>query len=413
MEEYKETVKFNRGAEQSENTEEAGGELSRTEAAAESAEKSGRTETGIESSAPGDAETSKHSESKNTEGGDVYVYQNQADSRIEYTEVVGLDIPEEELFPDAEADAETEADHSLEKTEDGEAPPRDNKKNDTPQAASESDVSADNMKYGLPADHPEMGELKSRIEQRRKESRRKQRRFRTRFYIIVITVILLIAGFFFSISGVFTIDSIEIRGNSHYNTEEIINMAHASPGRNIIYNDGSDKIVGYLENNPYIKKASVTKKFPSTLVITVEERTERIAFRYDDDYLLMDEDGILLKKTRNEPTTTVVEGNIVNRIKLGEAIGTEDKELMKKTTDLIKAMIAADMYFVKIDMSDKKQVRAYIYETLVVRTEYEMLMENLKNGRLHQVVEKLFAEGIKRGTITFMDDGTASFMPII
>ncbi len=269
------------------------------------------------------------------------------------------------------------------------------------------------QEYGLPADHPEMGELRERIEERRRYSKRKQRRFRTRFYIIICSIFLIIAGFIFSMSGFFTVDSIEVQGNSHYTAEEIINMAHATAGRNILYNDGGDEMEEYLEQNPYIKKATVTRRLPSTLVIKVSERTERMAFKYDDDYLLMDENGILLKKTRNEPMVTIVEGNIVSKIKLGERIGTENDELMKQTTDLIKTMISSDMYFVRVDMSDTKQVRAYIYDTLVARADYDTLMENLKNDRLHQVVEKLFADGIKRGTITFTEDGMASFMPII
>ena len=51
--------------------------------------------------------------------------------------------------------------------------------------------------------------------------------------------------------------------------------------------------------------------------------------------------------------------------------------------------------------------------TAQAATDYDSLMTNLKNGRLHQVVEKLFEEGIRRGTITFNEDGSASFMPII
>jgi len=64
-------------------------------------------------------------------------------------------------------------------------------------------------------------------------------------------------------------------------------------------------------------------------------------------------------------------------------------------------------------MSTRRMVRAYIYDTLMVRTDYDTLMTNLNNGRLHLVVSRLFEDGIRRGTITFAEDGTASFMPII
>lgn len=267
--------------------------------------------------------------------------------------------------------------------------------------------------YGLPESHEELGELGERIAYRKAEKARKQKKFRTRFYVLSITLTVLIAGFILSLSGLFTVDSIEVQGNAHYSTEEIINMSHAVPGRNIIYHANKDEITSYLENNPYIKKAVVTRKLPSTLVITVTERSEKLAFKYDDDYLILDEDGILLKKTRNVPKVTLVEGNVVNRIKLGEVIGTEDDERLTDTLSLIKAASKADMYFVRVDMSTRRMVRAYIYDTLLVRTDYDTLMTNLNNGRLHLVVSRLFEDGIRRGTITFAEDGTASFMPII
>jgi len=216
-----------------------------------------------------------------------------------------------------------------------------------------------------------------------------------------------------SLSSIFTVDSIEVRGNKHYTAEEIINMGHAVPGRNLFYGLNKKETEEYLEQNPYIKSAKVSRKLPSTMVIKVTERKEKLAFRYDDDFLIMDGEGILLKKTRNTPKTTLIEGIVVNKIKLGEKVGAEDNERLDKALELIRATSAADLYFVKIDMENESKIKAYIYDTLAVKTDYDTLMANLENGRLHLVVEKLFDEGIERGTITFEEDGSASFMPAI
>ena len=155
----------------------------------------------------------------------------------------------------------------------------------------------------------------------------------------------------------------------------------------------------------------MTRKLPSTLVITVEERKALLAFKYDDDYLLLDEEGILLKKTRTEPKLTLVQGNIVSKIKLGERIGTENEDLLEDSLRLMRRMQSGDLYFVRVDMKHREDIRAYIYDTFVVRSEYETLMTAIKNGRLHKVIERLFAEGVRRGTIKLEDDGSASFQP--
>lgn len=265
-----------------------------------------------------------------------------------------------------------------------------------------------------PETDPETEAIKQKIRERKREKKRKEQRRRTLFWTILTTIVLVIAGFAFSLSGFFVVDSIEVRGNSHFTAEEIINIGHAVPGHNIIYNPGSKTIVDYLVQNPYIKYASVTRKLPSTLVINVEERAEAICFNYDDDFLIMDDEGILLKKTRTEPKITNVKGFVVTKIKLGDTVGTENPRMFSKLLRLIRTMNSADMYFVSIDMTKYEEdmsVKAYIYDKLVVKTDYELLITSLKNGRLHRIVEKLFEDDVKRGTITITGEGEASFEP--
>ena len=141
-----------------------------------------------------------------------------------------------------------------------------------------------NTNYGLPAGHPEMGELAQKQEARRLYKQQKKNRFRTRFYVLFTVIILGIGWFILSNSALFTIDAIVVQGNSHYTAEEIINMGHASPGRNIIYKANIKETKEFLENNPYIKHAEVRRRLPSTLVIKVTERQERLAFKSKDNH---------------------------------------------------------------------------------------------------------------------------------
>ncbi|MBR2539584.1 MAG: FtsQ-type POTRA domain-containing protein [Mogibacterium sp.] len=253
--------------------------------------------------------------------------------------------------------------------------------------------------------------IEKKIRKRKKanEARKKRNSFRIKMFLVIFVSLIFI--FIFTISSVFTVDAIEVRGNNHFTAEEIINIGHAVPGRNLIYDLQGAEIVEYLEQNPYIKSAEVTRKLPSTMVITVRERTQAFVFRYDDDFLVMDDEGMLLKKSRTQPKITVVTGLVVNKIKLGEKIGTQDKKLLQKTLNVIKSMKESDLYFVSLDMGEDDAVTAYIYDTLIVRGTTEELITNLENGRLHKVVEQLFSKKIRRGTISFGEDGTISFEP--
>lgn len=256
-------------------------------------------------------------------------------------------------------------------------------------------------------------EIAERIRLRKLEARSKDRRMKARFITIITLFVLAVVFLILSFTPVFTVDSIEVKGNSHYTSEEIISMGHAVPGKNIIYHSDRASIKEYLELNPYIKSAEVKRKLPSTLVIKVSERTQMMALRYDDDYLILDREGILLQKSRTKPKLTLIEGNVITRIKLGEPLGTKNEELITKSVNLMQAMADNDLYFVKVDMSDLHSVKAYVYDSLTVKTDYDKLIENINNGRLHMVLDKLFEDSIKRGTITFDDEGNASFMPNI
>ena len=264
-------------------------------------------------------------------------------------------------------------------------------------------------------DLDEIAEIREKILERKKEQVVRARNAKLRMIAAVVIIITAIAAFIFSLSGFFTVDSIEVKGNSHFTSEEIINIAHAAPGHNLIYDPGKKEITEYLEQNPYISMASVGRKLPSTLVITVKERSENFAFRYDDDYLIMDEDGILLRKSRTKPKLTLVSGMIVNKIKLGQVIGTEKQPVFEKLLELMKEVRKGDLYFVSIDISGmtggSNNVEAYIYDTLVVKTDYDTLLDAVKTDKLHRIVSKLIELGISRGTIRFNEGGSASYQP--
>ena len=407
QEDYQDTIVLNKEESEALEAEVAEAQAKAQEEAEAEAETETETEAEAETEIEGEAETEGEAEAETKE--------DSIPEDIEYTLLVH-EVPDLTVVLPKPEPAAAVLERAVGPGEDDETPEEADTEAEAEEEADEGEVPEEGKTetgYGLPEGHVEIGELNKRIAARRRYNERKKRRFRARFYIIAT---VLIMGAFFavlSVSSIFTVDSIEVRGNKHYTAEEIINMGHAVPGRNLFYGLNKKETEEYLKQNPYIKSARVSRKLPSTMVIKVTERKEKMAFRYDDDYLVMDGEGILLKKTRNVPKTTLIEGIVINKIKLGEKVGAENGDRLDKALELIKATSDADLYFVKIDMEKESKIKAYIYETLAVKTDYNTLMTNLENGRLHLVVEKLFSEGIERGTITFEEDGSASFMPAI
>ena len=247
------------------------------------------------------------------------------------------------------------------------------------------------------------------IEKRRMKRKRKLKMpgFFTRIFIILGVIIAVTA---FSLSSFFTVDTIDVQGNKYFTDEEISNMAHASTGQNIIYKLNKGNMLNYLEKNPYIEEARVYRKLPSTIVINVKERIQIAALTYGDQFLIIDNKGTLLRISKTKPKLTIITGFKVKKVKLGETIEVNSPDLFKELLSLLKSMEAGDVYFTKINITELF-ITANVYDSLVVKSKYKDLKDNIDKGRLHKVLDELFKRNIKRGTITISSDGYASFTP--
>lgn len=265
--------------------------------------------------------------------------------------------------------------------------------------------------YGLPDEEYYML-IDEKIRKRREERLEKKRRAKRRLIIRLSILAAIVGLIIFSFSSFFTITSIMVQGNNYFTADEIIAMSHAEPGSNIIYHPGIGEIESYLKENPYISDVNVKRVFPATLVIEVEEREQVAALVYDDDYLIISEEGILLRKTETEPKITLIEGVKVSKIELGEKIESTDERVLQNTLSLLNAMRKGDLYFKKIVMSDL-YVNAYIYDAFMCKGTEEYLEKAINSNRLHKIIEDLFSKNIKRGMITVNEDGYASFVPSV
>lgn len=265
-----------------------------------------------------------------------------------------------------------------------------------------------NEEIESPADRKTKSDIDD-IEKRRMKRKRKLKMpgFFTRIFIILGVIIAVTA---FSLSSFFTVDTIDVQGNKYFTDEEISNMAHASTGQNIIYKLNKGNMLNYLEKNPCIEEARVYRKLPSTIVINVKERIQIAALTYGDQFLIIDNKGTLLRITKTKPKLTIVTGFKVKKVKLGEPVEVNSPDLFKELLSLLKSMEAGDVYFTKINITELF-ITANVYDSLVVKSKYKDLKDNIDKGRLHKVLDELFKRNIKRGTITISSDGYASFTP--
>ena len=316
----------------------------------------------------------------------------------------GTDTPEN-FDNDGSDNNQSLEDTSLERETSDTGVSQNNGNEKTDEKASKSNV---NEEIESPADRKTKSDIDD-IEKRRMKRKRKLKMpgFFTRIFIILGVIIAVTA---FSLSSFFTVDTIDVQGNKYFTDEEISNMAHASTGQNIIYKLNKGNMLNYLEKNPYIEEARVYRKLPSTIVINVKERIQIAALTYGDQFLIIDNKGTLLRITKTKPKLTIVTGFKVKKVKLGEPVEVNSPDLFKELLSLLKSMEAGDVYFTKINITELF-ITANVYDSLVVKSKYKDLKDNIDKGRLHKVLDELFKRNIKRGTITISSDGYASFTP--
>lgn len=227
---------------------------------------------------------------------------------------------------------------------------------------------------------------------------------------IVAMVILL--AFFSTFTNLYTITSIEVEGNSYYTDDEIINISHAETGKNLIWNPGKREAARYLEKNPYIDEVHIRRRLPGTLVIKIEERRQIAAVVYGDEYIVIDINGTVLRRTKTKPKLTIVKGIKTNMISDGEMLGTDDKPAFQELLKLLEVMDEGKIFFVKIEVSEL-HTNAYVYDNLMCSGKTAVIIDFIQNNRLQKMIDKLFKRGIKRGKLTITEKGYASFTPVI
>lgn len=241
--------------------------------------------------------------------------------------------------------------------------------------------------------------------------RQKKVRKKKNYAVRVLVFLGCLGGIaLFLSSSFFSIQEIEVKGNHYYTDDEVITIADAKLGGNLFWGAGDSDIEDNLNKNPYFSEVKVKRKLPSTLVLEVEERGQIAAIVYGDKYVVIDKAGTVLRKSDVDPKLTLLTGLTISKLNVGESVGAEESNALDTTLKMLDTMQEGDIYFKKIDVS-RVVIRAYIYDTLVVKGTPKQMMKAIESGNLQKVVNNLFKNDTKRGTINLGDHNYMSFSP--
>ncbi len=239
----------------------------------------------------------------------------------------------------------------------------------------------------------------------------KSKKQKKNFFLILILIIFLIcAAFFFIIdSDVFSIHTVSVQNNNRFTQEEIIEMSGVVFGTNT-FKIKSEDIRRRIENDPYIKTAEIKRELPDGLIITIEERQDTACIHFLDHWIIIDEEGFVLKTVESNPKLSIVEGLIIDDFTIGEKLKVSNETFLNDTLSVIIETEKNDLFFKKINIEDNQLV-IYITDKLICKASTHVLKENM--NILRDILYDLHNKGIRRGVIRIQENGYYSYSPVV
>lgn len=169
--------------------------------------------------------------------------------------------------------------------------------------------------------------------------------------LIVLLIIILLS------SSLFNIKTIEVSGNKKLSNEKIISLSSLELYSHIL-RFNKRKTVENIKENAYIENAKVTRIYPNTVSIEVEEREARYMLQFADSYVYINNQGYMLEISNEKLDVPVLVGftTDLSNIKAGNRVDVED---LKKLNTVIKIYDSAQVnelneLITKIDISNSK-----------------------------------------------------------
>lgn len=191
-------------------------------------------------------------------------------------------------------------------------------------------------------------DIRARHIQRQKKRRKRRmflKAFLTAAFLFVLVAVLLF------LTPWFNINTIDVVGNSHVESDNIIAQSEIYLGANI-FKISTSHAQEKISRMPYIKSVNVKRSFPSKVVIEVTESHEAGYFEHGGGYILIDEDGKVLDSMTKPPQGCMkIVGCEIEENLIGEKIKIDSDEKFDIILMYIGEFEQTDFYD-KVDMLD-------------------------------------------------------------
>lgn len=192
--------------------------------------------------------------------------------------------------------------------------------------------------------------------------RRKRKVFEALFFTLLIAIGIFVA---LSLTVLFKIETIDVKGDTRYSQEQVIEAAQVNLGDNLWLTTSGKLTEKASVALPYVKKIKVSRSVPANIVLEVIETTPKYSIKADDKYVLIDESGKVLETgAAKKGKTVLLSGIECEAFVPGMPIKVISQENYELAMEIVSYADAKEMNLTKIDVSDINQITA-IYNSKI------------------------------------------------
>jgi len=204
------------------------------------------------------------------------------------------------------------------------------------------------------------------------------------FFVFVV----LLAAYVLLQSPLFLIKNVDVRGNSLLTASEVARISGIVTDENIFKADlktGVDRV----KTLPLVKDVDIVRKYPGTVVITVQERVPVALVVVDGNFVELDHSGYYLRQGKAGTTgLPVITGVPVESASPGRLVQGKGLDIALKVVESIPAELCADLSEVHVAGDgcvtlytlDGVECRLGLPEELDSKGSYILqVLENLRN----------------------------------
>lgn len=164
---------------------------------------------------------------------------------------------------------------------------------------------------------------KTRSEKRQEQTKKRIKKNKLRRFMIWLLVVMLLIAVVvvLSLTVFFKIETITVKGNERYATEEILAHCSIDKAENLFLAD-TDSAKEMLEQNlPYIYNVEVKRKIPSTIELNVTECEPSFCIKNKDkSYILLDNNFKVLEDKAKDKKGILIKNTNISKAVPGQII---------------------------------------------------------------------------------------------